>query len=773
MGEVLLAEDPILRRRVAIKRLHPQTVGDADAAARLLIEARAAASLDHPNICGVFEVGEDESGPFIVMPYVEGETLAARLARGPVPLDQAIDIATRVADALSAAHAQGIVHRDIKPANIMIGPRGAVRVMDFGLARQVMTRPGALGTETTMASLTQAGMTLGTPAYMSPEQARGEAVDARSDLFSLGAVLYEMLAGHRPFRGASLAEIVSAVLAHDPPLPSGLPPELHRIVSKTLRKDRNDRYQSAADLLVDLEDVARTSGRGPSASDASGRPGLPVAVPATAWTRHQLRLLGGLVVVAVLVVSALLWRTRSGPAAVVGGEAPRIASIAVLPLENLSADPNQGYFAAGMTEALIAELARIKSLRVISRTSTGQYIGTTKSMPEIARELQVDGIVEGSVVREGDTVRITAQLIHGSTDRHLWANSYEGTMREVLALQRRVAAAITGELRATLAPEHASAITTARTVDPAAQDLYLRGRELFNAGIKAAPTERLQLLTQAIRAYEEALTHEPDWSQAWSAIAQARHWLVMPTTNPDELFPASREAALKALALDDSNSEAHGSLAYVSAAYYWDWATAEREFQRARDLNRTTPYNHGFGMMLSALGRHDESRARFDEALLRDPLNLALQWNAAMGRARARDYAEAIRLAHGRWPHVEGWARLWQGRPQEALSAFETARPLDVEARAGIAASMAKMGRTADARAMLPSLDAASASRDLLDLARAQAALGDRDLTLSTLERAYAVRLQWLGVINVEPSFDNLRNEPRFVDLLRRMGIRP
>lgn len=765
MGEVWLAEDPRLRRRVAIKRVRGDVLDHA-LRTRLMTEARAAARLDHPNICAIFEVGEDEAGPFIVMPVVEGETLAARLARGPLPLDQAVTIAAQVADALAAAHARGIFHRDIKPANIMIGPRGHARVMDFGLAKFLVSDTLPSETEST-AARTDSGVTMGTAPYMSPEQARGEAVDHRSDLFSLGVVIYEMVAGQRPFTGATFADTVSALLTYQPPLLANFRPgvsdDLQRIVTKLLQKNRDERYQTAGDAVVDLQHVPRPGApetAAPPAARVEGRGWAPIAVAAFAVT---------------LVLSGVAfrrgWSANPTPPAAI--DAPRIESLAVLPLANNSADTDQDYFAAGMTEALIAELARIKGLRVISRTSTAQYKNTTKRLPEIARELQVDGIVEGSVTRDGDEVRITAQLIHGPTDRHLWANSYDGTLREVLALQRRVAEAITSEVRVTVTPEERSAMKPARAIDPAAQDLFLKSRELLSAGINSDALQRIRLLDETIASCEAALRIQPDWAEPWACIAKARHWQVLPQTDPAKLFPAARAAALKAIALDDTLADGHGALGYVLAAYDWDWAGAEREFRRARELNRTTPYTHGYAMTLSALGRHDEAKVMFEEAMLRDPFGLVLHVNAARERLRARDYENAIRLAKGKSVLVEASALVEMGHPDQGLAILNrVADPRDLGGAAVMARAMVKLGREEEARRRGTALlRGATDVKDAGEIAEILAALGDHAQALDWLERARVARLPWLPAQTANPAFDAVRGDPRFLAILRSMGL--
>ena len=776
MGEVFVAEDARLNRKVAIKRVRPDVL-DSHAHRRLLVEAQAAARLDHPNICAIFEAGDDGDGPYIVMPLVEGDTLAARIAQqGPLTIEAALGVAAQVTDALAAAHAQGILHRDIKPANIMIDTRGQARVMDFGLAKFTETVPA--GSAETGSALTRFGNTLGTAAYMSPEQARGESLDARTDLFSIGIVMYEMVAGRRPFDGPSIADTVSAILNSEPvsltALRPGAPAELTRIVVKLLRKDRDERYQSAADLLVDLRSLLRQI----PGSIVPVTPAAPVTLPqARPAPRGWVLPVAVGASVLVAVGGWALWRTGSGG----GGGAPHIASLAVLPLDNMSADKSQDYFAAAMTEELTRELSGIKSLVVKSRTSTEQYKDKDKrrSMPEVARALNADGIIEGSVLRDGDRVRITAELIYGPADQHLWANSYDGDLHDVLSLQRQVAEAIAREVRAVVTPEEQQTLHEGRSIDPKAMELYLRGRESLYLGTSTANGRSMPALEQAVTSFTDALKIEPNWAEAYAGIAAARHWMVgNDSDDAPALFAASREAARKAIALDDRVAEAHGALAYVSAAFDWDLGLADREYRRAIALNNS--YFHGYAMLLSALGRHDESKTMFDKAEARDPLAVTLLVNAALGRLRARDFAGALlliqRLAEldpaGITRHfVLGRVLLAQGRPVDAMAELEQAGT-GFDVTAALACALARAGRTADARARLAQLETtAKVPANDVDLATVYVSLGDRVRALAALENAEKRKATWLPFINTDPAFDDLHGQPRFAALLRRIGI--
>jgi serine/threonine protein kinase/tetratricopeptide (TPR) repeat protein len=782
MGEVFLAEDPRLKRRVAIKRVRSDA-HDPDARRRLLVEARAAGRLDHPNICAIHEVGEDHFGPYIVMPFIDGETLSSRIARGPLPLDEAVRLAIQIADALSAAHALGILHRDIKSANVMIDRRGQARVMDFGLAKFAIDPAGGQFDVDTASRLTATGSPIGTAAYMSPEQVRGDTLDARSDLFNLGIVLYEMIGGRRPFEGQSLADTTVAILTRDPAplarLRPDLPDELQRIVAKALRKRREERYQSSDDLLVDLRTLLPTLQRDtmpgvvPSRSDDAGDTIHRRFAPPR-WVPLGL----GFIVALGFGAWILTWLNRIGGTETPASDVPRIESLAVLPLDNLSGNPSEDFFAAGMTEALTTELARIKGVRVLSRTSTLRYKDTTLSMPEIARELGADGLVEGSVLRDGDRVRVTAQLIHGATDRHLWAENYHGDLRDVMTLQRRVAETIAREVRSAVSPEPAQP-SDHRPIDPGARDEYLRGREQFYAGINSS-SESLVRLERAVDHYMNAIRIQGDWGEAWGAIAEARHWMV--GTGPDYqvVFPESREAALKAIALDDQVAIAHGALAYVSAAYDWDFVKAEREFTRAIELNPSYGFQHGYALLLSALGRHDEAIALFDQAEALDPMQLHLRLNATEARLYARRFDEALARASWLIEKGENPARRIRavsysglGRHAEAIGELEQLLKEKPSwgRRAELTCALARAGRTVEARALLPGLERDARPANAFGLASVYASVGDRDRAVASLERAFARKSPWLAYANVDLCFDPVREDPRFREILERIGV--
>ena len=741
MGVVYRAMDQRLEREVAIKLVRQELVRDTASQARFRQEARALSRLNHPGVATLFDFDQHDGVTFLVMEYVEGDTLAHVLIAGPLPESRTCAVMIEVAEALEVAHEHGIVHRDLKPANIMITPRGRAKILDFGLARLA-----PLASQTLDMGTTSPGTAAGTLPYMSPEQLSGKVVDARTDLYALGAVLYEMLTGARAFHGDAMAPLMYRILSEPPRPVRDVRPQASRglsvIAQRCLEKDPGRRYADAAALVHALRsaaDGAESSGSRPTSSDGDA------------------------------------------PGSTPEGER-RIRSLAVLPLQNLSGDPEQEFFVDGMTDALITDLAQIGALRVISRTTAMRYKGAQKPLPEIARELHVDAIVEGTALRAGDRVRITVQLIEAAADRTLWSHRYDRDLVDILTLQSEVARTIAAEIKIHVTPEEHSRLAHAPPVVPAAHVAYLKGRFFWS-----------KWTTQGFRSsqafFEEALKADPNYALAWAGLANTYESMantgVLP---PEQGYPKARDAALRGLALDPNQAELHAVLAFVARFYDWDWPAAERSYLRALELNPGYGWARArYANFLAGLGRHREAIAEAERTVVLDPQSIVLYTSVGDVMFYTRQYERSLAFYRKcfeidpEFPaaHTDTARSLEHlGRYDEALAEFtrgQTRANGTLEPSTGLAIYLARVGRREEAKAIIEQLQTMREKKFITPygIASYYSVIGEIGAALDWLERAHAERDGTLVWIKVHPRLDPLRGEPRFRALLEKMKLYP
>lgn len=802
MGEVYLAEDKELGRQVALKLLPENLTNNKERLGRFKQEARAASTLNHPNILTIHEISKDGSLHFIATEFIDGVTLREQMKITRLKITEVLEMTIQVAGALAAAHEAGIVHRDIKPENIMVRRDGYLKVLDFGLAK--LTEQEAAISEASTLVQTEPGVVVGTAHYLSPEQARGLEVDARSDIFSLGAVLYELIASRAPFEGATKSEVVAGILEKEPqPLARfarEVPAELERIVTKALAKDREERYQTVKDFLIDLRKLKRqlefeiesqrSSQPAVTNEEMTARPGAQsgmetsVAAAARATSggdglsrrikqhRKLLIALAGLGVAA----ATLIYFVRGG----FGPDNKGIDSLAVLPFVNASADPNTEYLSDGITDSLINNLSQLPNLKVMSRNSVFRFKGRETDAQAAARELNVRAVLMGRVVQRGDALSVSVELVDAQDNSHLWGAQYNRKLADIFAVQEEIAKEISEKLRLHLSGEEQKLLTKRYTDNAEAYQLYLKGNYYWNKFTPEA--ERT-----AIDYYTQAIVKDPNYSLAYGGLV---HGYQVSANNgwmrPHDAYPRAKAAVAKALELDPNNVSAQTAFASNLMFYDWDWAAAERGFKRANEIEPNYWHHHElYAYLLTSLGRADEAIAEAKRAQEIEPLSLIANTSAGHTYYFARQYErslEQVRKALALDPNFPiahaklGRILVQQGKYDEAIAEYKLSFSLmgrTSQYLGELGHAYALSGNRAEALKVLQELKEMSSGQYVspLDFVFINIGLGDKEKALEYLEKAYQERSTWLMWIKVDPRFDPLRSDPRFADLLQRMKL--
>jgi eukaryotic-like serine/threonine-protein kinase len=762
MGVVYRARDVRLNRDVAMKVLPEHLVNNPDALRRFEREAKALAALSHPNILSIFDVGADQGISYVVMELLEGETLRSRIPVSGIPWQKVLDLAVPIAEALSGAHSRGVVHRDLKPENIFLTSDDRIKILDFGLARLTEIVPQQETTEApTRSQELESATVSGTVPYMSPEQITGKGVDARSDIFSFGCVLYEMLTGRRPFSRNSSAETIAAILKENPtPLADSgkqIPPQLERVVLHCLEKNPSQRFQTARDLTFALREISNTS-----------------VIPKTTYKLPSRTFKLGLVGVPLLVIAAVsffYFFTRPNKT---------IDSVAILPFANTGGDPNIEYVSDGITEGLINNLSRLPKLRVMARTTVFTYKGKQVDPRKVGQELKVRAVLTGKLTQVGDTLIIQGELVDSADGSQLWGEQYNQKFSDILTVQGTIAKEIAEKLRYKITGEQEKLLTKRYTENTEAYQLYLKGRYFWNQ--RTPPS-----LQKSMEFYQQAINKDPNYALAYAGMADSYTSLAaISDVDPKECFPKAKIAVAKALELDDTLAEAHATMMYIKSHYDWDWTGVEKEYRRAVQLNPNYAVAHAtYGGYLNKMKRLTEGIAKVKRAQELDPLSLMS--NMLLGRAYllARQYDQAIdqlqktleidpnffpARTHLSIAYIQ--KKMYNHAIEELSKASEAAGHYD-ESISLIGYTHAVTGKRAEAMKVVDQLKERSKQRYVSPylIATIYAGLGDKDQTFEWLQKAYEDRSFRLTFIAVQPEFDNIRPDPRYADLLRKLNL--